>query len=343
MRVRDRLTAVVVTLAFVLAGLGAAAATRRHRTGRRPDRRSARRRAARSRRRTTRRSARRRAGRRLGERNEPGRAACRVPPNLLVGACRRAVARPRRRSRLRRRTGRPGPGRAPAHGRSGGAGAGRARAPTACRAAAAARPARRARPAGRLSRTEPAARTGTRARAAPDTAASTRRSPPRAAVHRYGGAPHAAGPPRVRPGSAFRTRARIGGPAPSSSGGRGLRRHASVRTSAKWQALGCGSAARGTACGSCVAQTSSAFQQRVRKWQPDGGSAGLGTSPVSRMMVRRSRASGRAPAPPTAAPGCTGGSRAGRSAPRCRSPRSGPGTSPPPGRRCAGPPTGRGR
>ena len=42
----------------------------------------------------------------------------------------------------------------------------------------------------------------------------------------------------------------------------------------------------------CSAQMSCAFQQRVRKRQPDGGFAGLGTSPVSMIRCLCLRASG---------------------------------------------------
>ena len=40
--------------------------------------------------------------------------------------------------------------------------------------------------------------------------------------------------------------------------------------------------ARGSSPGIAVAQTSCAIGQRVRKWQPEGGSIGLGTSPSGR-------------------------------------------------------------
>ena len=87
-----------------------------------------------------------------------------------------------------------------------------------------------------------------------------------------------------------------------------------------------------------------AHGQRVWKRQPDGGLAGDGRSPASRI---RSRAvldvAGRAPAPPTSAPACTGAAARGtgrRSAP----PRPArPGTSRRPRRRCAAPPPGRAR
>ena len=60
-------------------------------------------------------------------------------------------------------------------------------------------------------------------------------------------------------------------------------------TSAKWQATGW-PWPRSTRAGSSVAQISWAFQQRVRKRQPEGGDWGLGTSPSSTMCLRaRSR------------------------------------------------------
>ena len=44
--------------------------------------------------------------------------------------------------------------------------------------------------------------------------------------------------------------------------------------------------------GTCSAQMSCAFQQRVRNRQPDGGLTGEGTSPVSRMIALLSRTVG---------------------------------------------------
>ena len=63
--------------------------------------------------------------------------------------------------------------------------------------------------------------------------------------------------------------------------------------SAKWQATSC-PVASGRRTGSCVTHSSglprrSRSQQRVWKRQPDGGLAGLGTSPVR--MIRRRRPS----------------------------------------------------
>jgi hypothetical protein len=53
--------------------------------------------------------------------------------------------------------------------------------------------------------------------------------------------------------------------------------------SAKWQAEGCSliPSGRPINCGSSTEQRSWAFQHRVWKRQPDGGFAGLGTSPLS--------------------------------------------------------------
>ena len=62
--------------------------------------------------------------------------------------------------------------------------------------------------------------------------------------------------------------------------------------SAKWQATGCPEPPWDTSGGSSCAQISFAFQQRVRKRQPDGGLAGLGTSPSSMILVRLPRWSG---------------------------------------------------
>ena len=71
-----------------------------------------------------------------------------------------------------------------------------------------------------------------------------------------------------------------------------LQRGCGARSSAKWQALGWRSTARAASGGSSAAHRSRAFQQRVRKRQPEGGSAGEGTSPESRITSRRVRASG---------------------------------------------------
>ena len=59
----------------------------------------------------------------------------------------------------------------------------------------------------------------------------------------------------------------------------------SVSVIGKWQAT-VWPVASSRRSGSSLAQSSWAFQQRVRKRQPEGGSMGLGTSPVSRMRVR---------------------------------------------------------
>src|SRR5579872_4929679 len=60
------------------------------------------------------------------------------------------------------------------------------------------------------------------------------------------------------------------------------------RVSGKWQATVWSGAADAIAIngGSVVAQISWAFQQRVRKRQPEGGLIGEGTSPVSRIRSR---------------------------------------------------------
>src|SRR5262245_32368627 len=57
-------------------------------------------------------------------------------------------------------------------------------------------------------------------------------------------------------------------------------------TSAKWQATGCAPPARGLSSGSSSSQIGCAFQQRVRNRHPDGGFAGLGTSPCRTMRCR---------------------------------------------------------
>ena len=76
--------------------------------------------------------------------------------------------------------------------------------------------------------------------------------------------------------------------------------------------------------------------QRAWKRQPDGMRDGSGGSPV------RTTGSPAPPAAPTTGPACTG-AEAPSGPPRpCRSPRSGPGTSPRPGRRCSTPDPGRG-
>jgi hypothetical protein len=61
--------------------------------------------------------------------------------------------------------------------------------------------------------------------------------------------------------------------------------------SAKWQAEGC-PCPRSFKTGSSSAQIGCAFQQRVRKRQPDGGFAGLGTSPSSTIRLRLPRCDG---------------------------------------------------
>ena len=71
----------------------------------------------------------------------------------------------------------------------------------------------------------------------------------------------------------------IGAPASGSVRSSGL------TISAKWQALGC-PCPRSISAGSSSAQIGCAFQQRVRKRQPDGGFAGFGTSPSSTMRFR---------------------------------------------------------
>ena len=53
--------------------------------------------------------------------------------------------------------------------------------------------------------------------------------------------------------------------------------------SGKWQATCC--LPKVIRAGSVVVQASCAFQQRVRKRHPEGGFAGLGTSPVKTILV----------------------------------------------------------
>ena len=107
----------------------------------------------------------------------------------------------------------------------------------------------------------------------------------------------------------------------------------------------CGDRPWVTSGGSSSAQMSCAFQQRVRNRQPDGGFDRAGHvagehDPLPRALLD----AGPAPAPPTAAPGCTGApARLYTLVAACRSRRSCRGTSRRPGRRCAAPPTGRGR
>ena len=72
----------------------------------------------------------------------------------------------------------------------------------------------------------------------------------------------------------------IGAPAMDSVRSSGL------TISAKWQALGW-PCPRSISAGSSSAQIGCAFQQRVRKRQPEGGFAGLGTSPSSTIRFRR--------------------------------------------------------
>ena len=78
--------------------------------------------------------------------------------------------------------------------------------------------------------------------------------------------------------------------------------------------------------GSSEAQMSWAFQQRVRNRHPDGGSAGLGTSPSSWMRVRARWATGSARGRPRAGPSCRGAPERGRCPPADRSRRSCRGT-----------------
>ena len=80
---------------------------------------------------------------------------------------------------------------------------------------------------------------------------------------------------RRRPAGGNRAYAETGWPTMSSG----------LTISAKWQALGC-PWPRSTSAGSSSAQIGCAFQQRVRKRQPDGGFAGLGTSPSSTIRLR---------------------------------------------------------
>ena len=57
----------------------------------------------------------------------------------------------------------------------------------------------------------------------------------------------------------------------------------------KWQATRVAVAVGDRAAASSSAQRGRACGQRVRKWQPDGGSLGLGTSPASRMRAALQR------------------------------------------------------
>ena len=82
----------------------------------------------------------------------------------------------------------------------------------------------------------------------------------------------------------------------------------------------------GTSGGSSSAQISCAFQQRVRNRHPEGGLAGLGTSPSSTIRARFPRRSGTRSAPPRGAPACRGASAPRRSACGSRARRSSPGT-----------------
>ena len=79
----------------------------------------------------------------------------------------------------------------------------------------------------------------------------------------------------------LRARPAVVRPGPAAAG------QTTAATSAKWQATGW-PWPRSTRAGSSVAQISCAFQQRVRKRQPEGGDCGLGTSP-SRTMCLRAR------------------------------------------------------
>ena len=115
------------------------------------------------------------------------------------------------------------------------------------------------------------------------------------------------------------------------------------RSSAKWQADGCGSAGRGSSRGSSVAQMSSAFQQRVRNRHPEGGFAGDGTSPSSRITSRSPRADGSGTGTADSSAWVYGCSAARRSPARYRSRRLPRDTSPRSGPRCAAQPTGRAR
>ena len=124
--------------------------------------------------------------------------------------------------------------------------------------------------------------------------------------------------------SSLPARTRGGGDRQDTDQQRANRVHVLIQTSGKWQATGC-SRRPLTSSGSSWAQRSSARQHRVRNRQPDGGSSALGSSPRSTIRCRRVARPGRAPAPPTAAPACTGAwarrkpsvGPARRSCPRC--------------------------
>ena len=106
------------------------------------------------------------------------------------------------------------------------------------------------------------------------------------------------------------------------------------RTSGKWQATGC-PWPRSTSSGASLAQRSVARQHRVRNGQPDGGDAGLGSSPCNTIRRRCRSTRGRPRARLTAGPRCRGGRAVRTTSGRGPTPRSGPGTSLPPGGRSA--------
>ena len=90
------------------------------------------------------------------------------------------------------------------------------------------------------------------------------------------------------------------------------RRQTAATSSAKWQATGW-PWPRSTSAGSSSAQMSCAFQHRVRNRQPDGGFDRAGHVALEHDAASLALLPGRARAPPTAAPGCTGAPAARRS------------------------------
>ncbi len=77
---------------------------------------------------------------------------------------------------------------------------------------------------------------------------------------------------------------------PSDYASAGVTLRPTGTSSAKWHATGC-PAPRSTSAGSSCAHFSCAFQHRVRNRQPDGGSTGLGTSPLQHDARTRPRSS----------------------------------------------------
>jgi len=85
--------------------------------------------------------------------------------------------------------------------------------------------------------------------------------------------------------------------------------------------------------GSSALQMPSAYGQRVRKWQPEGGLMGLGTSPFSTICLRSIVGSGMGTAESRLR--CKGAAVGGTDPGSAPVSTILPGTSPPPGWRCA--------